>query len=112
MKLPLPFEFHGELDLILIITTSVPRWGSNPEPVGPKSWALPLGHTDCWEKPKVTQLYIANPLVKLRKSEKGKVRNRAAARKFSSAQLCHAPSDPWMLFYNRQRQLNLNSTQL
>ena len=68
--------------------------GSNPEPVGPKSWALPLGHTDSWEKLKVTQVYIANPLVKLGKSEKGQVRNRAGARKFSSAQLCHAPSDP------------------
>ena len=50
--------------LYLIITFGVPRWGSNPESVGPKFWALPLGHTDCWVRLKVKQLYIANPWIK------------------------------------------------
>ena len=89
--------------LIITFASSVtPNGGRTWHRWFPKSRVLPLGHSDCWKFNEVTQLYIANPLSKLRKLEEGQVRNPPGARNFSSAQLSpmatHTCCNPCFVF--------------
>ena len=92
-----------EFYLVITIVRSVsPNGGRTWHRWFPKSRVLPLGHSDWWKFDEVIQLYIANPLSKLRKLEEGQVRNPPGARNLSSTQLSpmatHASCNPCCVF--------------
>ena len=65
------FEFlRSSINLIISFAISVsPNGGRTCHHWFPRSRAQPLGHSDSWKFGVLTQLYIGNPLSKLRKSE-------------------------------------------